>query len=307
MVAAVAIVGLLSGCTSAGTRSPAPDLPSPSTSAPTTAEPTPVPSPSPTLKPAASASPPLPVAIDTLAVVVVNGLEVMREPASSVAGDERPPDSLGVLNAGRHVYVAAGPAWLDGRAWFQVDAGIDDDGEWAFGWVEGVGSDGTPRLLPNVEACDEAAPTEVWELAELEWGEGLACFSSRPLVFEDALLGSYETCGGWQGWTVTPAWLGEPQGQCVASGSLWFKDDMMGDYDDIPAVVAPGANPERLQPSPTEVRHVTIVGQFDHPAARTCRGVEQGEVVPMTPDQIVLACRATFVITAMHETQADDE
>jgi hypothetical protein len=41
---------------------------------------------------------------------------------------------------------------------------------------------------------------------------------------------------------------------------------------------------------------VRITGQFDYPAARTCRGVRQ-DSDPPSPAEIILGCRKTFVIT----------
>ena len=40
-----------------------------------------------------------------------------------------------------------------------------------------------------------------------------------------------------------------------------------------------------------------MTGHFDDHAAQTCKGVSNGEPVPLDPDQIVLRCRSTFVVT----------
>lgn len=254
-------------------------------------------------------------------MVVTNGLEVRVRPgldAPAVPDPDADPDATDamVLNAGRHVYVLAGPITRSGSDWYEIEGMGDGAHSTAFGWVAGSSTTGVPWLLPNVEGCPEEMPEELWELEDLEWGAGLACLGSRQLTFE-ATLGSVETCGMGEGWTVTPRWLGYPD-RCVTSG-LWVSDGM--DYDNIrsdgdpysmltgqmDAVIAPGAkhNPGKLTAGtePKDWVLVSITGQFDHPAARSCQGVAGEEPVPWTADQIVLDCRATFVIISMRSEQ----
>ena len=44
-----------------------------------------------------------------------------------------------------------------------------------------------------------------------------------------------------------------------------------------------------------------MTGHFDHKAAPTCKGTSTDAAVkvPFGPDQVIIACRATFVITGI--------
>jgi hypothetical protein len=86
-----------------------------------------------------------------------------------------------------------------------------------------------------------------------------------------------------------------------ATVTIVFDIDSTGSSFD--AVLDPGADVGGLDPGvePADWLDVQVTGHFDHPAARTCHAVktEQDARIELMPDQVVLSCRATFVIGAI--------
>ncbi len=202
------------------------------------------------------------------------------------------------------VYVVAGPVSASCYAWYQVYIPYDPahDRDETFGWVAAASIEGEPWLVGGQHLCPEP-PRTVSDLADLPSSVGLACFTGRRLTFE-AWLGTYETCGMSEGWTIEPRWLGDT---CAGNDYMWIADRRarnasdFGANEPVPAVIAPKVDTSRFHPGnlPKEWIPVKVTGIFDHRAARSCHGVSEGETVPITDDQAVLQCRAEFVITSI--------
>ena len=82
-----------------------------------------------------------------------------------------------------------------------------------------------------------------------------------------------------------------------------FLTALSGAYADpyFDAVFAPKVDLRKLPKYGIEPKtwlKVQVTGQFDHPAARTCRGVKE-DTDPTVTAEIVLMCRNVFVITAI--------
>jgi hypothetical protein len=296
------LVGVVLAASGCGAGGPATAIPTPTTIP--VATPSPAVTSSPTSTPVPTEAPTAldQLAVDSIAVVVTNDLQVRSKPGTDAGSEKRSP----LLNAGQDVYVLAGPVAGSGDQWYEVDPTMgsgtsfapDDDPP--SGWVAAASREGVPWLLPKRGVCaDRDLPEEFWEFADLRPTVGLVCFGDRPMTFE-ARLGAYETCG-LQIWTIDPQWLGDP---CFGNG-VWLGDPDAEDYadlgDSVAAAFAPGVDTARLHPGPEPAGwiRVKVTGQFDHPAARTCHGVPGEEEVPLDPDAIILACRSQFAITSI--------
>jgi hypothetical protein len=96
------------------------------------------------------------------------------------------------------------------------------------------------------------------------------------------------------GWTIQPEWFQSP-----CTEFYLFDLDTTDAWVDV--VLNPGIDVSDLEPGsdPADWQDVLVTGHFDVRAAANCRGVvtEPGTVIALSPDEIVLACRATFVVT----------
>ncbi len=282
----ILVVVLLAGCTgvqsSAGpTGSPSVAPPSSGPSSPSTA-----PSPTPSTAPSPSASP---VALrrNSVAKVVPAKLDV-RPSANPKA------EVIDSLVDGDLVYVVDGPKTIAGHPWYDVAA---FDLEKPDGWVDQLLPDGSGALAPSAPGCPNAADSYdvIQSLAWVAQPIGLACFGAQPIAFDARLAAHEATCGVSPGWTTKPGWLGpcEPHDYITA---LTGKT-MDTSFD---AILAPGVSTKKLKYGidPKDWLKVRVVGQFDYPAARTCKGVKQ-DADPPSPAEVVLGCREKFVITSI--------
>ena len=292
-IVAIAVVA----CGGAAGASP---LPSGGPSAPSSIAPSkPPPSAMPSTPVAASTSAPAAppdLAKDSIALVVTDGLRVRSQPR--VAADSAMLAPL--LNHDRQVYVVDGPVRGSGYAWYEIvpirtDADHDD---LPFGWVAAAGKDGEPWLSSSGSACP-ALPADYESFATMPSLIALACFGHRSLTFVARIANPEATCGVEVGWDVDPSWIFST---CPQPPFL-LEDPTRTDLS-LYAVIDPKLDIHRLNPGPDvpEWLRVTVTGRFDHPAARSCRGVSNGENVPLTRAEIVLDCRATFVISALKAT-----
>ena len=240
--------------------------------------------------PSAPAAPDL--AKDSIALVVTDGLRVRSQPR--VAADSAMLTPL--LDHGRRVYVVDGPVSASGYAWYEiVPVRTDADHEdLPFGWVA-AGKDGEPWLSGDGFTCP-ALPTTYASFAATPPLIALACFGHKSLSFTARIANPEATCGVSIGWDVDPSWIFST---CPQPPFL-LEDPTRTDLS-LYAVIDPKVDIHRLNPGPDvpDWLRVTVTGRFDHPAAQTCRGVSDGEKVPLTPTEIVLDCRATFVISAI--------
>jgi hypothetical protein len=288
----VSVVLLATGCVAGSPASPTPTTTPVATLTPAA---TPIPTETPTALE--------PITVDSIAVVVTNELLVRSKPGIDAGSKKLSP----LLNAGQDVYVLAGPVAASGYQWYEVDPTMGAGTHFTprsdppSGWVAAASKEGVPWLLPRRGVCtDRDLPEEFSDLADLHPTVGLACFGDRPMSFE-ATLGTYETCGQ-RTWTIEPQWLGDA---CLGNDDMWLGDPDAESYadvgDQVDAAFAPGVDTSRLHPGgePRDWIRVRLTGQFDHPVARTCHGVSDGETVPLDPDAIILACRAQFAITSI--------
>ena len=284
----VALGVVLSAC---GTTTTSPSVP------PTA---TPQPSPSPSLEPSPSAEPspsvePV-IAVNGLGVVTTSDLRVRSKPEVSDDSELLTP----LLDFGRQVYVVDGPVTASGYDWYQVQP-INTPGETEelpFGWLAAADKDGTPWLVSDAPECE--AVTTAAELAAIRPILGLACYGNEELTFAARLAQPEATCGVDIGWTISPDWLASTCPQPTYLVAQIDTDELL-DVAIDPAIdttgLAPGVESADWQA-------VTVTGHFDHDAAQECTGVSNGEPVPLDPDEIVLRCRSTFVVTELEPVGA---
>jgi hypothetical protein len=201
-----------------------------------------------------------------------------------------------LLDFGRQVYVVAGPVAGSGYEWYQVQP-ITKPGEFEelpFGWVAASDKDGSPWVVSEAPECDPAPKTGE-ALAAIRPIIGLACYGNEELSFPARLVQPEATCGIDIGWTIDPDWLA---GTCPQPEFLFA----MADTDEfLNLVLDPATDTSGLAPGvePKDWLDVIVTGHFDHEAAKDCRGVSNGEPVPLDPAEIVLRCRSVFAVTEL--------
>lgn len=259
--------------------------PSPEPSATPTTSPVATPSSAPSGRPAPS------LAVNAVAKVVTNDLRVRSKPEVSDASKKLEP----LLDASTLVYVVKGPVTASGYTWYEVAplGNAEVTVERPFGWVAIADKDGTPWVEPTAPTCP-MNPTSIDDLVVVDGLLALACFGDSPITVNARLAQPEATCGVDIGWDVDPSWLG---GTCPQPAFLVESTDSMG--LSLNSIIDPDLDVRAFKPGveePDWLRvHLTV--RFDHPAAKTCRGVSNGNPVPYPRDQIVTGCRATFVIT----------
>jgi hypothetical protein len=223
--------------------------------------------------------------------VVTNDLRVRSKPEVSDSSVKLSP----LLDAPQLLFVVDGPVEASGYSWYEVAPIGDADTtvELPFGWVAAADKDGTPWLAKTTPGCP-ARPTTVEALWTLNGVLGLACFGDTPITVAARLAQPEATCGVDIGWSIDPDWLAStcPQPRFLIESTTEVGLSINSTIDPALDVSAfqPGVDPE-------DWVSVRLTGRFDHPAATTCHGVSTETKVPYGRDQIVLGCRATFVIT----------
>jgi hypothetical protein len=261
--------------------------PSPQSPLPPTALPSATPSP--------SAPPAATIPVGRIAVVVTNDLRVRSKPR--VAADSKLLTPL--LDKGRAVYVVDGPVHASGFTWYEVAPmrAKDEPNDLPFGWVAAAGKDGEPWVAGGAYRCP-ARPTDVATFLAVPALAGLACFGRHDLAISGRLARPEATCGVDIGWTIEPEWLAST---CPHPEFYLADDNTTGASFEL--VLNPGTDVGDLDPGvePAEWLDVLVTGHFDVRAAANCHGVvtEPGTVVELSPAEIVLACRATFVVTGI--------
>jgi hypothetical protein len=249
---------------------------------------------SPTPAPPAPSSPTsAAIHVGTIALVVTNDLRVRSKPR--VAADSKLLTPL--LDKGRAVYVVDGPVQASGFTWYQVAPMRAEDEfiDVPFVWVAAAGKDGEPWVAGGGFRCP-AQPTGVSAFLAVPALAGLACFGRHDLEISGRLARPEATCGVDIGWTIAPEWLGSTCPQPM----FYLADATKADAS-FNLVLNPGIDVRHLDPGiePADWIAVRVTGHFDVRAAATCRGVvtEPGSTIELSPDEIVLSCRATFVVT----------
>jgi hypothetical protein len=231
---------------------------------------------------------------DSFALTVTEGLRMRTEPRVSADSVKLEP----LLWDGAFVFVIAGPVRASGYDWFlihplgEVDLATHPDPP-ALGWVAGADKDGEPWLASTPAPCDGGMPLD--SLSDFDYPPigliGLACLGSRSATFDARLVSGFEECDPSVG--LVPAWL-EP---CAVGLALQSRSAVSEEPLRLFVAFDPsldlGGLPGRARSDPRGVA-VHVTGQFDHPAARTCRSERD-----TAPELVVLGCRAQFVVTSI--------
>jgi hypothetical protein len=218
-----------------------------------------------------------------------------------------------LLQEGMTGFVTDGPVAASGYSWYFVHPLEPPTDVFPVlpppGWVAAADKVGAPWLQPEQYRCPssvvEPLPVEESEFGDIAWPPHsllrLACFGSAPQTFR-TWLGTAEGrgCFGWSAYVEPPMFscgeaghhlLGEPGEPALGGQSVVTVDPTL----DLPA--------EATQDlwDPEDWIRVDVSGQFDHPAARSCRAVVDGspENTPPAPESVVLSCRSTFVVTSL--------
>ena len=289
----------------------------PGTTSSTSSSPTSEPSsvavsaPPPSVEPSASAPgdgvglPAVGIDPDTYARVVVDNLRVRSKPEVSDGSKKLEP----LLQDGVRLLILDGPLLASGYDWYQVKPIFDADtpeGGYPFGWVARAGKDGESWIEPESVNCPPI-PTDVSSLSAL-FGTpyyAITCDGGQDITFK-ARLGVEESfsCGiHGQPWGTEPEWLDGCQ----------VDPPFLAALDNLRLVIGPQWAPEvdmTIAPDPVVPPDawpiVEVTGQFDHPAAMTCRNHlnDPGTDVPEPdPALTVLNCRDWFVVTSMREVE----
>jgi hypothetical protein len=231
------------------------------------------------------------LAQETLARVVTSDLRIRSRPEVSDRSVKLEP----LLDAPRLLFIVDGPVEASGFTWYRVVPvrKADEFGDLPFGWVAAADHDGTPWIAKAADACP-AKPTDVRSLYRLNGFVALACFGGASISVRARLAQPEATCGVDIGWTIEPEWLA---GTCPQPKFL--VEPLSGEPLSAYSIIDPRLNVSGFNPGvdPEGWLTVRLTGRFDHPAADTCKGVPGEQPVPSDPVEIVLGCRATFVIT----------
>jgi hypothetical protein len=227
---------------------------------------------------------------NTFAFAVTDNLRVRTKPG--VGDDSIKLEPL--LWDGALVFVLDGPVAADGYDWFLVSPMGEADLQYhpdppGLGWVAAAGKDGEPWLAVASFGCE---PTPFDTLSDFDYPPhglvGLACFRNTPFQFEAALVPGSGDCDT----SLEPAWL-DP---CHHGGrALANPARVEGDERRLTAVFDPAVGD--AVPAFDSEAVVNVTGQFDHPAAQTCRLEPDPDNPPH--ELVVLACRAQFVVTSI--------
>lgn len=235
-------------------------------------------------------------AADSIAVTVADRVLVRSTPG--VGADSRQLTPL--LPVGTRLFIVQGPVSASGYSWYLVQP-LGSAGP--FGWVAAGDRDGSPW----VRTADISCPADpgLAEVATRDPLIALACYGGRSIRFSARL-------GGFDGlvcpdvapfsWSVDPGWL-DP---CGVDGAL---TPLTGSPQDGYFLARFGPSVDRAKvpeygDNGDVWTKVKVVGRYDHPSARSCRGraIPDG-VRPPPRASIVLTCRSEFVITSIKVVQ----
>jgi hypothetical protein len=238
---------------------------------------------------------------DSFAVVVTDDLRVRTKPRVSEDSIKLKP----LLWDGALVFVIDGPVTASGYDWYLVrpmgeaDLQVHPDPP-DLGWVAAASKGGEPWLRAQSYPCVRANPFEM--LSEFDYPPhgliGLACFGASSLRFDAELVSGLVECDPPS--TLDPAWL-DP---CQRGLALADPTRVEGDPRRLHVAFDPAVDVNALPEASSGVdAAVTVTGQFDHRAARTCQLEPEPatgfRVVP--PELVVLGCRAQFVVTSISQ------
>ncbi|MEO8228754.1 MAG: hypothetical protein ABI628_03210 [Chloroflexota bacterium] len=201
-----------------------------------------------------------------------------------------------LLPRGTGLFVIDGPVAASGYDWYLVQP---LRGAGPAGWVAAADRSGEPWIDEVGLSCP--LRPDLVTLAAKDPHIALACYGAQELTFS-ARLGAFDglTCPDTPPgmWAVEPTWL-DP---CAVRDSLFppVGKPEQGYFD---ATFDPAIDRKTLPAYGDNLEiwtNVEVIGQYDHPAARTCRGLEVDGTQPPRPEAVVLVCRTRFVITSIH-------
>jgi hypothetical protein len=151
-----------------------------------------------------------------------------------------------------------------------------------------------PASLPATEAASSGCvnpPPNLVAVVTLDAAARLACFGRSTVTFDAVVFKAIMDCGA--GALVDPVWFCFP-------GVFLDRPNAPPDASQFMAAYwnpASGLKPASFPFGPT----LRITGHFDDPAALTCHEVDvpAGQATE-PPADVVLACRETFIVTAVH-------
>lgn len=243
---------------------------------------------SPSATAAETPAPPPPLGRLSLAVVLVDDLEVSLAPSTDAAILNPPAGLVRLpLQSGDRVLVIDGPVSAEGLDWYSIGLEVDPSlnaSVMPAGWIP-AGSSDAPSVVADTTPCPE--PT-IQALRELSGVVRLGCYGSTSFAFD---AHQAESPGGIGGACFVelpePAWL-----MCdniynfvnTDGGTAW---DLLLHFDP-----ASGITPTGLAPMGTTGSPLRITGHFNDPAADAC--------IPIDPQVVTelsqwLTCAARFV------------
>jgi hypothetical protein len=199
-----------------------------------------------------------------------------------------------LLEQGATLMVLDGPVEASGYDWFLVrPRAYDEDGRiLPTGWVA-AGRDGEQWIKPLKIDCP-AVPTNLDTLRKLASDYWLTCFRGVDITFNARLEQTGYACSSRE--PIEPAWFTtcatEYATDLVAPNAV-HRLLVVWDPDVDLSIAARPAASEEMWPT------VEVIGQFDHPAARTCQTPNPGIPDDVHRAQTVLTCRNMFVVTSM--------
>ena len=268
---------------------------------------TPQPTQSPSLEPSAPMStgpsePPadsVPIPANTYARVVTDDLRIRSKPGVSEDSKKLEP----LLVRGNLLVVLDGPVRASGYDWYQVQPTYSFEQEmgYPFGWIAAADKNGEPWIQPEALECP-AVPTSldefehVFEIDHVYYE--ITCYSGLEISLTGWLTTPSEWCGLGGDTAVEPTWIDEcgtaPNYLVDAADEEWDQSLHPAWSPDVDLSIAPPA-----EAPPEKWPLVEVTGQFDHPAASTCRPLDaDSDRWAFEPAEV--SCRRRFVVTSMH-------
>jgi hypothetical protein len=147
----------------------------------------------------------------------------------------------------------------------------------------------TTTASPVPSGCRNPPP-DLAAIVVLTQGARLACFGASTLTFKATVSKPISDCG--LGPRILPAWFCLP-------GIFLAVPDNSPDSGLMPLAAYWDPGSRLTSASFPADRTVQITGHFDDPAARGCHLASASGQSPEPAAQIVMACRETFVVTAV--------
>ena len=242
--------------------------------------------------------------LNTVVVTVADRVRVRSEPRVSADSIKYEP----VLPMRTELIVLDGPVSASGYTWYQVApvsfAGLDGPG---YGWVAWASTDGEQWIATCPPRPDATTLRSMYS--------GLPCYGDREITFAARLALDGSLC--WPDvyddgdappsrWVIEPYWIEPYWIGCFSDVVLSPLEGLPNDenayfYVSLDPAIDRGTLPEYYDDLGNIIWvTVEVTGQYDHPAARTCRGKSEPDGdQPPEPEAVVAICRGQFVVTSI--------